>query len=43
MTETAIKMMDLRKSFKDTEVLNGFDFYEEKGSILALLGSKVIN
>lgn len=39
MTETAIQVKDLRKSFKNTEVLKGVDFEVEKGSIFALLGS----
>jgi ABC-2 type transport system ATP-binding protein len=37
--EKAIKVKDLRKSFKTTEVLKGVDFEVEKGSIFALLGS----
>ena len=39
MTETAIQVKGLIKSFKATEVLNGVDFEVEKGSIFALLGS----
>lgn len=39
MTETAIQVKDLRKSFKDTDVLKGVDLEVEKGSIFALLGS----
>jgi ABC-2 type transport system ATP-binding protein len=39
MKDTAIQVKDLRKSFKDTEVLKGVDFEVEKGSIFALLGS----
>ena len=39
MTETAIEVTDLRKSFKDTEVLKGVDFDVRRGEIFALLGS----
>lgn len=39
MTETAIQVEDLRKSFKDTEVLKGVDFEVKRGEIFALLGS----
>lgn len=39
MTGTAVQVKDLRKSFKDTEVLKGVDFDVEQGSIFALLGS----
>lgn len=39
MTETAIQVKGLKKSFKTTEVLKGVDFEVEKGSIFALLGS----
>jgi len=39
MTETAIRVKGLKKSFKTTEVLKGVDFEVEKGSIFALLGS----
>ncbi len=39
MTETAIGVKGLKKSFKTTEVLKGVDFDVEKGSIFALLGS----
>lgn len=39
MTETAIQVKDLRKSFKDTEVLKGVDFEVRRGEIFALLGS----
>ena len=39
MTETAIEVKGLVKSFKTTEVLKGVDFEVEKGSIFALLGS----
>ena len=37
--EKAIEVKDLRKSFKDTEVLNGVDFEVNRGEIFALLGS----
>ena len=37
--ETAIQVKDLRKSFKDTEVLKGVDFEVRRGEIFALLGS----
>lgn len=37
--EKAIEVKNLRKSFKDTEVLKGVDFDVKKGSIFALLGS----
>ncbi|MPM78646.1 Daunorubicin/doxorubicin resistance ATP-binding protein DrrA [bioreactor metagenome] len=39
MTETAIGVKGLKKSFKTMEVLKGVDFEVEKGSIFALLGS----
>jgi ABC-2 type transport system ATP-binding protein len=39
MTGTAIQVKDLRKSFKDTEVLKGVDFEVRRGEIFALLGS----
>jgi ABC-2 type transport system ATP-binding protein len=39
MTGTAIQAKDLRKSFKDTEVLKGVDFEVRRGEIFALLGS----
>jgi len=39
MTETAIQAENLRKSFKDTEVLKGVDFEVRRGEIFALLGS----
>jgi len=39
MTETAIQVKGLKKSFKTTEVLKGVDFEVEKGSIFALLGT----
>ena len=39
MTETAIQVKDLKKSFKAIEVLKGVNFEVEKGSIFALLGS----
>lgn len=39
MTDIAIQVKDLRKSFKDTEVLKGVDFEVRRGEIFALLGS----
>ena len=39
MTDNAIQVKDLRKSFKDTEVLKGTDFEVRRGEIFALLGS----
>lgn len=39
MTDYAIQVKDLRKSFKDTEVLKGVDFKVRHGEIFALLGS----
>jgi len=39
MTEVAIQVKALRKSFKDTHVLKGVDFDVARGSIFALLGS----
>jgi ABC-2 type transport system ATP-binding protein len=39
MTEVAIQVQGLRKSFKDTHVLKGVDFDVARGSIFALLGS----
>ena len=39
MTETAIEVKGLRKSFKDQEVLRGVDFKVKRGEIFALLGS----
>ncbi|WP_313343579.1 ATP-binding cassette domain-containing protein [Sedimentibacter sp.] len=39
MTEKAIEVKGLRKSFKDTEVLKGVDFEVKRGEIFALLGS----
>jgi ABC-2 type transport system ATP-binding protein len=36
---SAIQVKDLRKSFKDTEVLKGVDFEVRRGEIFALLGS----
>ena len=38
MTDTAIQVNELRKSFKDTEVLKGVDFEVRRGEIFALLG-----
>src|SRR5690554_4352084 len=37
--ENAIEVKDLRKSFKDAEVLKGVDFEVKRGEIFALLGS----
>ncbi|MDU6264644.1 MAG: ATP-binding cassette domain-containing protein [Anaerocolumna aminovalerica] len=37
--ENAIEVKDMRKSFKDTEVLKGIDFEVKRGEIFALLGS----
>jgi ABC-2 type transport system ATP-binding protein len=37
--DVAIRVQDLRKSFKDTEVLKGVDFEVGGGEIFALLGS----
>ncbi|MEN6489654.1 MAG: ATP-binding cassette domain-containing protein [Smithella sp.] len=39
MTEAAIQVKDLRKSFKDTKVLKSVDFEVQRGEIFALLGS----
>jgi len=39
MTETAIQVKGLQKSYKKLHVLKGVDFEVEKGSIFALLGS----
>ncbi|MED4684254.1 ABC transporter ATP-binding protein [Bacillus mycoides] len=39
MTNTAISVKGLKKSFKDKEVLKGVDFEVQRGSIFALLGS----
>lgn len=39
MTEAAIQVKNLRKSFKDTQVLKGVDFAVRRGEIFALLGS----
>ena len=39
MTETAIQVKGLKKSFKTTDVLKEVNFEVEKGSIFALLGS----
>jgi ABC-2 type transport system ATP-binding protein len=39
MKDIAIGVKDLKKSFKNTDVLKGVDFEVEKGSIFALLGS----
>jgi ABC-2 type transport system ATP-binding protein len=39
MTDNAIQVKDLRKSFQDLEVLKGTDFAVRRGEIFALLGS----
>jgi ABC-2 type transport system ATP-binding protein len=39
MTDIAIQVKDLRKSFKATEVLKGIDFAVRRGEVFALLGS----
>ncbi len=39
MTESAIQVKSLQKSFKTTEVLKGVNFEVKQGSIFALLGS----
>ncbi len=39
MNDMTIKVKDLKKSFKATEVLNGVDFEVKHGEIFALLGS----
>ncbi|HHT7237275.1 MULTISPECIES: ABC transporter ATP-binding protein [Bacillus cereus group] len=39
MTNTAISVKGLKKSFKDKEVLKGVDFEVQRGEIFALLGS----
>lgn len=39
MTDMAIEVKDLCKSFKTTEVLSGIDFEVRRGEIFALLGS----
>jgi len=39
MTENAIAIKGLKKSFKDNEVLKGVDFEVKRGEIFALLGS----
>ena len=39
MTDIAIRVNDLRKSFKDNHVLKGVDFQVTRGEIFALLGS----
>lgn len=39
MAGSAIQAKDLRKSFKDTQVLKGLDFEVRRGEIFALLGS----
>ncbi|EDV5156913.1 ATP-binding cassette domain-containing protein, partial [Salmonella enterica subsp. enterica] len=39
MTNTAISVRGIEKSYKDLHVLRGVDFEVERGSIFALLGS----
>ena len=39
MTDTAIRVKDIHKSFKDTKVLKGVNFEVQPGEIFALLGS----
>lgn len=39
MTDTAIRVVGLKKSYKKLHVLRGVDFEVERGSIVALLGS----
>jgi ABC-2 type transport system ATP-binding protein len=39
MTDFALQVSDLQKSFKDNEVLKGIDFEVPRGEIFALLGS----
>ena len=39
MNDTAIKVTDLQKAFKNTPVLKGVDFAVRRGEIFALLGS----
>src|SRR5271165_2323581 len=39
MTDIAIQVKGLRKSYKATEVLKGVDFAVQRGEIFALLGS----
>ncbi len=39
MTDTAIEVKDLKKSFKTNEVLKGVNFEVQRGEIFALLGS----
>ena len=39
MTDIAIQVNDLGKSFKDNHVLNGMDFEVKRGEIFTLLGS----
>lgn len=39
MTDIAIQVKDLRKTFKTTEVLKGVDFEVMRGEVFALLGS----
>ncbi|HDX9530561.1 TPA: ATP-binding cassette domain-containing protein, partial [Bacillus thuringiensis] len=39
MSNAAISIKGLKKSFKDKEVLEGVDFEVQRGEIFALLGS----
>lgn len=39
MSDSAIHVKDIRKSFKDTKVLKGVEFEVQRGEIFALLGS----
>lgn len=39
MSDYSIEVKDLRKAFKDTEVLRGVDFRVRRGEVFALLGS----
>ncbi|UNK71284.1 ATP-binding cassette domain-containing protein [Microbacterium sp. H1-D42] len=39
MTDAAVHVRGIRKSFKDLEVLRGVDFDVDRGSVFALLGS----
>lgn len=41
MSNTAISVKGLKKSFKDKEVLIGVDFEVQRGEIFALLGAQM--
>ena len=43
MTENFIEVSGLKKSFKTNQVLKDVDFTVGKGSIFALLGSKILS